>query len=262
MKIGNKIKELRKARGITQEQLANSIGVSFQAVSKWENEITLPDIALAPSLAAFFGVTMDELFDYDLQKTTDAVMGIVRKTWPLRKSDPEKGKQIIYDGLKQYPENDILLENLLYLQDETADPDGMIETALRTIDATTDDAIRYDALRFLARAYKAKNDLDSARASLMRIPEVYFSRLSEMANVLTGEEKRIAAEKQIGVSLELLCEMQLRRAEDMTEKGQFADAKKEYERISQLLDLFDATGNAWDSYRKRSANKIEELEGK
>lgn len=262
MKIGNKIKELRKARGITQEQLANSIGVSFQAVSKWENEITLPDIALAPSLAAFFGVTMDELFDYDLQKTTDAVMGIVRKTWPLRKSDPEKGKQIIFEALKQYPENDVLLENLLYLQDETADPDGVIEISLRTIDATTDDAIRYDALRFLARAYKAKNDLDSARASLMRIPEVYFSRLSEMANVLTGEEKRIAAEKQIGVSLELLCEMQLRRAEDMTEKGQFADAKKEYERISQLLDLFDATGNAWDSYRKRSANKIEELEGK
>ena len=262
MKIGNKIKELRKARGITQEQLANSIGVSFQAVSKWENEITLPDIALAPSLAAFFGVTMDELFDYDLQKNAEEVMTIVRKTWPLRKSDPEKGKRIICEGLKQYPENDILLENLLYLQDETADPDGTIEIALRTIDATTDEAIKYDALRFLARAYKAKNDLDSARASLLRIPELYFSRLSEMANNLAGKEKRIAAEKQIGVSLELLCEMQCRKAEDMTEKGQYADAKKEYERVSQLLDLFDATGNVWDTYRKHSKNKIKELKEK
>ena len=40
MNIGNKIKELRKQRGITQEKLAESIGVSFQAVSKWENKIS------------------------------------------------------------------------------------------------------------------------------------------------------------------------------------------------------------------------------
>ena len=55
MNIGNKIKELRKQRGITQEQLANSIGISFQAVSKWENGIALPDITLAPILASYFG---------------------------------------------------------------------------------------------------------------------------------------------------------------------------------------------------------------
>lgn len=262
MKIGSKIKELRKARGITQEQLAHSIGVSFQAVSKWENGITLPDIALAPSLAAFFGVTMDELFDYDLQKITEEVTDIVRKTWPLRKSDPEKGKQIIYEGLNRYPENDILLENLLYLNNDTTDPDGTIEIALRTIDATSDDAVKYDALRFLARAYKTKNDLDGAHAALMQIPELYFSRLSETANIMTGEEKRIAAEKQIGVSLELLCEMLFRRAEYMTEKGRRADAKKEYERVLRLLDLFDATGSSWDSHRKHSESRIIELEEK
>ena len=48
MNIGNKIRELRKQRGITQEQLAESIGISFQAVSKWENNIALPDITLVP----------------------------------------------------------------------------------------------------------------------------------------------------------------------------------------------------------------------
>lgn len=51
MNIGNKIRELRKQRGITQEQLAESIGISFQAVSKWENNIALPDITLVPVLA-------------------------------------------------------------------------------------------------------------------------------------------------------------------------------------------------------------------
>lgn len=55
MNIGNKIRELRKQRGITQEQLAESIGISFQAVSKWENNIALPDITLVPVLASYFG---------------------------------------------------------------------------------------------------------------------------------------------------------------------------------------------------------------
>ena len=51
--IGDKIKELRKSRGITQEQLAEAIGISFQAVSKWENHIALPDITLVPALANY-----------------------------------------------------------------------------------------------------------------------------------------------------------------------------------------------------------------
>ena len=58
MNIGTKIKELRKQRGITQEQLANSIGISFQAVSKWENNLALPDISLAPILASYFSVSI------------------------------------------------------------------------------------------------------------------------------------------------------------------------------------------------------------
>ena len=256
MKIGNKIKELRKMRGATQEQLANSIGVSFQAVSKWETGITLPDIALAPVLATYFGVSMDELFDYDVQKISEEALAIAKETWPLRETDPEKGKKIIYEGLEKYPENDILLENLLYLINYTEDPDNTIEIALRTIDATSDTSIKYDALRFLAYAYKAKGDLDSAKTALMQIPELYFSRLSEMAYVLTGEEKRAAAEKQINVSLGILCEMLTRRAEDLTEKGLEGDAAKEYERALELLDLFEKHDGGWASYRDFFTEKI------
>ena len=58
MNIGNKIKELRKQRGVTQEQLAESMGISFQAVSKWENNIAFPDITLLPVLARYFDVSM------------------------------------------------------------------------------------------------------------------------------------------------------------------------------------------------------------
>lgn len=62
LEIGKQIKALRIQKGITQEELANSIGISYQAVSKWENGVTMPDIQLLPSLSIYFGVTIDELF--------------------------------------------------------------------------------------------------------------------------------------------------------------------------------------------------------
>lgn len=62
MDIGKQIKALRLAKGVKQEELAEYLGVSFQAVSKWETGASVPDIALLPNLAVFFGVTIDELF--------------------------------------------------------------------------------------------------------------------------------------------------------------------------------------------------------
>ena len=63
MHIGNKIKQLRLKAGLTQEQLANDLGISAQSVSKWETAVTMPDISLLPLLSGLLGVTIDELFD-------------------------------------------------------------------------------------------------------------------------------------------------------------------------------------------------------
>ena len=60
--IGSNIKELRLSKNMTQEQLAEKMGVSSQAISKWENGVSAPDIQLLPELSVFFGVTIDELF--------------------------------------------------------------------------------------------------------------------------------------------------------------------------------------------------------
>ena len=62
--VGRTIQCLRKAKGVTQEKMAQQIGVSFQAISKWENEYTLPDIMLLPVIAEYFGVSIDDLFQY------------------------------------------------------------------------------------------------------------------------------------------------------------------------------------------------------
>ena len=61
MDIGKKIKNLRLEKNVKQEELAEYLGVSFQAVSKWETGASVPDIALLPNLAVFFGITIDEL---------------------------------------------------------------------------------------------------------------------------------------------------------------------------------------------------------
>ena len=63
MELGKKIRQLRFKAGLTQEQLADKLGIGPQAVSKWENAAAMPDITTLPLLAEVFGVSIDELFD-------------------------------------------------------------------------------------------------------------------------------------------------------------------------------------------------------
>lgn len=70
MTIGNNIKRLRQNKGVSQEQLGDVLGISGQAVSKWENESALPDILILPNLAEYFGISIDELMGYKLNALT------------------------------------------------------------------------------------------------------------------------------------------------------------------------------------------------
>ncbi|MBQ6845065.1 MAG: helix-turn-helix domain-containing protein [Agathobacter sp.] len=68
MTLGTKIAELRKEKGMTQEALANELGVSNQAVSKWEANQSCPDIQLLPQIADIFGITLDDLFGREIEQ--------------------------------------------------------------------------------------------------------------------------------------------------------------------------------------------------
>lgn len=59
--LGGRIAELRKAKGVTQDELAETLNVSPQAVSKWENDLSCPDIMMLPQLSDYFHVSIDEL---------------------------------------------------------------------------------------------------------------------------------------------------------------------------------------------------------
>lgn len=63
--IGKKLYELRKQSGFTQDYVAEKLGVSAQAVSKWENDIACPDIMTLPNIANLYGISIDELFKND-----------------------------------------------------------------------------------------------------------------------------------------------------------------------------------------------------
>lgn len=60
--MGDNISRLRRRIGMTQEMLAYRLGVSAQAVSKWERQLSCPDVSLLPVMAEIFGVSIDELF--------------------------------------------------------------------------------------------------------------------------------------------------------------------------------------------------------
>ena len=69
--LGINIKALRKRKHLTQEQFAERIGVSSQAVSKWETGVCYPDISLLPIIAQFFDITIDELLGFSIDTKDD-----------------------------------------------------------------------------------------------------------------------------------------------------------------------------------------------
>ena len=73
MELGKKIKQLRFKAGLTQDQLAQKLGIGPQSVSKWENAVAMPDISTLPLLAEIFGVTIDDLFDLSAEQRLNRI---------------------------------------------------------------------------------------------------------------------------------------------------------------------------------------------
>ena len=104
LNLGNAIKRLRTEHSVTQEELAEYLGISFQAVSKWETETTLPDITLLPKLAAFFGVRIDELFSVNHEDELERI-DIMLQRETMTDQNYSYAKRVLDGILRENPED-------------------------------------------------------------------------------------------------------------------------------------------------------------
>ena len=103
--IGEKIKDLRKKTGRRQEDLATALGVTPQAISRWEANGGYPDIGMIPSIANYFHITIDELFGYNndrdriIQEYNDKAQGMINNN-----EDMTECIALLRRGLEEFPD--------------------------------------------------------------------------------------------------------------------------------------------------------------
>ena len=115
LKIGETIKKFRKEREITQEEFAEVLGVSCQSVSRWENGLCYPDVELIPSIAGFFGVSVDKLMGVDDVAEKQAVEHYLSEFQnAISHGAVEECIRIAREGVAEFPNNYALLNKLMY----------------------------------------------------------------------------------------------------------------------------------------------------
>lgn len=191
IKIGENIKRLRKAKGVTQEQIGELLGISVTAVSKWERNETYPDITLLFPLAHYFGITLDELMGYDEEKVQadiDATLSEFRTVWL---TDPAKATEIIVKAYHDYPEDYTVMHHYMWhLAGDMADNDNGVLLAHKEefsgicekiLNGCTVEPIRLNAWNMKAKLLHAEGKTEEA---LQIYEEKYPSRFD------TKEQKK------------------------------------------------------------------------
>ena len=79
MQLGKTIRKYRKEKGLTQEEMANRLGVTTPAVNKWENENSYPDISLLGPIARLLGISLDILFSFQENLSTEEKQAVIDK---------------------------------------------------------------------------------------------------------------------------------------------------------------------------------------
>lgn len=115
--LGQVIKSLRQERGITQEQLANHFRLTSQAISKWENGASYPDITLLPELAIFFGVSIDDLFSINNDDHLARIDNMLENEYLISPENFKYAERILNGMLADTPKDTSVLKrkSRLYL---------------------------------------------------------------------------------------------------------------------------------------------------
>ena len=188
LSIGEKIKKLRKENDVTQEKLADYLNISYQAVSKWENGTTLPDISMIIPLANFFGVTANDLFDMDTQKQNQEIKEI-EEEWSrlFNKGLRDDQIKLMRGALAKYPNNHNFLMLLAFALDVEAS-DEKIAICERILEDCTDNNIRFTAIQTATFTYRYLNNWDKAKEYANKSNSIQVCRELLLCFATTGEE--------------------------------------------------------------------------
>ena len=196
IKIGKKIRLLRKNNDVTQDKLAAYLGVTPQAVSRWESEICYPDIETLPQIADFFGVGMDELLCYDSVQKESKIREYLKNAEMLYESEKlEECLALLREAYAEIPSSfEIQLELAKILSAISAEGNirkndlmEAISLCNHILDYCTDDTLRDETKKTMCDIYS--HQLDNTQQALEiaeKLHSMSYSKELVKATVLTG----------------------------------------------------------------------------
>ena len=207
MFIAKNLKRLRQDMGLTQEELAGRIGVTGQAVSKWERDESYPDITLLPALANCFGVTVDELLG--ISQTEEKIWGVYSRAIALQKEGKYRDAAAVYDDALQAFPADAGLSAARAASYAMAGED--IEHAImmceRRLEGELDDHARSGEVAILCFLYRSAGMLEKATLLARRRPHARDSRELLLPNFLQPPEREAYLREHLPGILTAICEL-------------------------------------------------------
>lgn len=212
MSIGHKIKTLRRAKELTQEELAEVLGVSSKAISQWECNRTTPDISQLPMLCNFFEITADELLEIDVFHKMQERDKIIAKNRELAHNGRNKeALQLIRDGLKRFPNDTLLMSFLIHdsttyirnhlnCEEENEQIEECRNYSEYILEHSVEDVARYSALYFMSLYHFRKGEEDKAWEYAMKLPILCDGQEFLRVYLHTGTEQ-VWAEQNLRLTL-------------------------------------------------------------
>ena len=202
MSIGSTIKRLRQEKKITQEELAECLGITSKAVSQWECDRTDPNISQIPALCRFFDVSSDELLGINVDQKNAQRDALLDEDYQLAKNGYiNESWEHLHNALKQFPGDYRIMEAIIICSDfivNNACEANYKETIKeecktycdRILEGCTIDAIRYTAIDYLCRYYAEHGDVDQASAMANKMPFLSQSKNFLLANIHEGSTRK------------------------------------------------------------------------
>ncbi len=210
MTIAEKIKELRKKNDLTQEKLADYLGVSYQAVSKWECGVSSPDLSLIGPLTRLFHVSSDELLgltNYGTDVRREELEKEERETW--KNGDLAKRYEIACAAVSEYPGEMKYLDWLAWCEamrsfgfkddnEYRAEQEKAIKHFAIVIENTTDEKIKASSVQGIVQYLCLRGRHDEAKKYAELYPEnLSVSKDMVLLDCLQGREKIIHSQNML-----------------------------------------------------------------